>query len=317
MSLRIILNSTFFLLICSSLLFADDGQIIDRKSLDISIENENINKENYQNMHYLSEVKAEELTYLSDGLKVKAYLVTPKEEGSYPCIIYNRGGNREFGSLSPKKVRYIFARIASWGYVVIGSQYRGNGGGEGNEQFGGQDVNDVLNLIPALNEVENADTSRIGMFGWSRGGMMTYLALSRTNRIKTAVVGGGLSDLFKMKNSRPEMEDVYRELIPQYDFNKDSVLAERSVIRWPEKICKTTPILLFHGTADWRVIPEMALDLASAFLKVQQPFRLVLFEGADHGINEFNDETYRITRDWFNLYLRDKSDLPNLDPHGR
>ena len=57
MSLRIILNSKFFLLICSSLLFADDGQIIDRKSLDISIENENINKENYKNMHYLSEVK--------------------------------------------------------------------------------------------------------------------------------------------------------------------------------------------------------------------------------------------------------------------
>ena len=71
---------------------------------------------------------------------------------------------------------------------MIGSQYRGNMGGEGKEEFGGSDVNDVLNLVPALSHVEKADTTRMGMYGWSRGGMMTYLALTKTNRMRAAII---------------------------------------------------------------------------------------------------------------------------------
>ena len=38
--------------------------------------------------------------------------------------------------------------MSSWDYVVVGSHYRGNKGSEGKEEFGGSDVNDVINLIP-------------------------------------------------------------------------------------------------------------------------------------------------------------------------
>src|SRR5688500_10771616 len=126
------------------------------------------------------------ITYQSDGLKVKGYLVMPKAKGIYPCIIYNRGGNRDGGALTDGQTGRIMAEVASWGYIVVGSQYRGNMGGEGKEEFGGSDVNDVLNLIPLLANFQQADTSRIGMYGWSRGGMMTYLALTKTKRIKAA-----------------------------------------------------------------------------------------------------------------------------------
>ena len=126
----------------------------------------------------LKSVQLHHITYLSDGLKVKGYLAAPKKGGRLPCVIFNRGGNREFGALRSGRAAALLGRVANWGYVVVASQYRGNDGGEGREEFGGADVNDVLNLMPLLQSWPQADASRIGMYGWSRGGMMTYLALT-------------------------------------------------------------------------------------------------------------------------------------------
>ncbi len=190
-------------------------------------------------------------------------------------------------------------------------------GGEGKEEFGGKDVNDILNLISIVKKIKKADSNKIGLFGWSRGGMMTYLILKKVKFIKAAVVGGGLSDLFMMMESRPEMEDVYIENIPGYRENKEKVLKERSAVFWADKICKKTPILILHGTADWRVIPQMSLKLAAEFLKVKQPFRLILFEGGDHALSEFGPEVFIQTKHWFRRFLKDEVPFPNLRPHGR
>src|SRR4030095_11639469 len=117
----------------------------------------------------LKSVEFHRITYLSDGLKVKGYLAGPKIGERLPCVIYNRGGNREFGALRRGPAAAMLGRVASWGYVVVASQYRGNVGGEGREEFGGADVNDVLNLIPLLQSWPQADASRLGMYGWRRG----------------------------------------------------------------------------------------------------------------------------------------------------
>jgi dipeptidyl aminopeptidase/acylaminoacyl peptidase len=61
------------------------------------------------------------------------------------------------------------------------------------------------------------------MFGWSRGGMMTYLALARTDRIAAAIVGSGVTDLPDMLARRPEMEDVFQALVPGYPGNGKSL----------------------------------------------------------------------------------------------
>ena len=88
----------------------------------------------------LAHVDIKVITYLSDGLKVKGYLAAPKNGSKLPCVIYNRGGNREFGALDDLRAARLLGHIASWGYVAVGSQYRGNAGGEGMEEFGGKDV---------------------------------------------------------------------------------------------------------------------------------------------------------------------------------
>jgi len=317
-------NTLFFLVLWMNFcLNAQDGKIINRQEYDwkkdMAISNivfkEGKLQEKFQ---YLNGVTIEKITYESDGLKVKGYLVQPKDKEKHPCIIYNRGGNKEFGKLSTKKAVFILARVASWGYVVAASQYRGNDGGEGKEEFGGKDVNDVLNLIPLFDNLKTTDTTKMGIYGWSRGGMMTYLALTKTNKFKAAVVGGGLSDLRSwIKTRKDTIESVYYKNIPNYAENKSKAINDRSAIYQVENISKNTPVLMVHGTADWRVVPEMALDLSKAFILNKIPHRLVLFEGGNHGLSEFNSEVNDLAKQWFEDYLKKDKNLPDLNPHGK
>ena len=61
----------------------------------------------------------------------------------------------------------------------------------------------------------------------------------------------------------------------------------------------------------------MAMELSAAFIKAQIPHRLVLFEGGDHGLNEFDDEVDKMAKQWFEKYLKEGRKLPDLRPHGR
>ena len=263
------------------------------------IEKNNGLKEWQKEYKYLDSIEVYEITYLSDGLKIKGLMAKPKKAGNYPCIIYNRGGNREFGSLKAAHGALWLGGLAKEGYVVIASQYRGNGGSEGQEEFGGKDVNDVVILAEVLKEVESADTKKIGMYGWSRGGMMTYVALTKTNKIKAAVVGGAVSDKYELIIDRPEMEtNVIAELIPNYEETKEEELTKRSAVKWVDKFPKDVPILMMHGNADWRVNPKQSLKLALEFEK-------------------YRVEVDKQVLNWFDKYLKNAESLPNMEYHGR
>lgn len=281
------------------------------------IESKNGSEEWKEQYKYLDSIEVYGITYLSDGLQIRGLMAKPKKAGNYPCIIYNRGGNREFGALKVAHGALLLGELAKEGYVVIVSQYRGNGGGEGQEEFGGKDVNDVVILTEVLKEVESADIGKIGMYGWSRGGMMTYIALTKTDKIKAAVVGGAVSDNYETIKDRPEMEtNVIAELIPNYEEQKEEELNKRSAIKWAEKFPKDVPILMLHGNADWRVKPEQSLKLALEFEKYRIPYRLIMFEGGDHGISEHRKEVNKQVVNWFDRYLKNEEILPNMEYHG-
>ncbi|MBT3232821.1 MAG: prolyl oligopeptidase family serine peptidase [Calditrichaeota bacterium] len=254
------------------------------------------------------QISIKEITYLSDGLNVKGYLAEPKEEKQYPCVIYCRGGNRDFGMITEAKAEKLLGHIANWGYVVIASQYRGVMGGEGFEEFGGDDVNDVINLIDILATIPNADTSRIGIYGFSRGGMMTYISLTRTEKIDAAIIRSGASDLLDGARRRPEMDRVFSELIPDYENNRESELKSRSAIYWAEKLRKT-PILLLHGSLDMRVHPTQALRMADTLFSIGHPFRFVFYEGGSHSLREHIKEVNSVVKIWLDNYVRDGKKL--------
>ncbi len=262
----------------------------------------------------IEKIDMNRMVYLSDGLKITGMLIKPREKGLYPCIIYNRGGNRDFGKLSITDALNL-GQLAIQGYVVIAGNYRGGGGSEGRDEYGGRDINDVLNLIEVLEEIEGADIDRIGMYGWSRGGMMTYMALTKTSRIKAAVVGAAPSDLTKIERSSLE-SNIYSRLIPNYWDNREEELKKRSAIFWVDKFPKNVPILLVHGNSDWRGKTEHALNLALEFDRHRIPYRLKIYEGADHGITEHRSDLNSEIYNWFYRFLKNGDKLPDMEYHG-
>lgn len=296
----------------TDLAWLSDGQIIDSSPVTLSkAAVEELSSTQPDIRAILDRVAIQAVTYLSDGLKVKGYLAAPKQGANLPCVIYNRGGSRDFGALNDQRAASFLAPIASWGYVVVASNYRGSPGSEGKDEFGGADVNDVLHLLPLLGSKPQADTSRVGIYGWSRGGLMTYLALTKTDQIAAAVIGAGASDAFDAARRRPEMEtQVYAQLIPGFATNRDAALAARSPVLWADKLAKKTPLLLLQGSADSRVHPSQAFKMAEQLFAHQHPFRLVFFEGGEHGLFEHQAEVDRLTRDWLDRYVRDHKPVP-------
>ncbi len=255
------------------------------------------------NERFGSQVECFRITYLSDGLRVVGYLLKPRAGSSpLPVLIYNRGGNRDFGMISQPQLDYSLAYLASAGYLVVASQYRGVDGGEGREEFGGADVHDILNLMPLARSLPYADPQRVVMLGDSRGGMMTYLAIKSGAPLKAAVVIGAPSDLEESYRERSAFGKVLEELIGGGPAERTSAYRERSAYYWPEKL--TVPLLMLHGERDWRVPCSHSEKLAARLKELGMPHELVVFPGADHGLYRARDERNRLILEWFEKHLQ-------------
>lgn len=241
------------------------------------------------------------IRYLSDGLQVVAYLWKPKKIGAekLPLIIFNRGGNREFSKVTPwQSVR----RFVLDGFVVIASQYRGNDGGEGKEEFGGRDVRDIEHLIPLAASLGYVDMHNVFMLGWSRGGMMTALALKDGMKVNAAAVGGAPTNLVAGIKRRPSLGTrVWSELIPDYAERPEEVLRARSAVYWANEL--HTPLLILQGGADWRTDPGETLEFAQALQRAEATYELVVYAGDDHAISANQSDRDRRIVQWFRKYL--------------
>ena len=257
---------------------------------------------------FKKEIDYAKLKYMSDGFKVVCFVLKPKNVAGkrLPVIIYNRGGHHDVAANDLMKL-LGFRKLVSEGYVLVASQYRGGPESEGNDEIGGADVNDVLNLIPLIESLPYADPSRIGMFGWSRGGMMSYIALTKTDRMSAAIIGAGPTDITTVGQKRSGMEEtVLSRFVPDYARNREEILKSRSAIYWPEKLHKATPILLLQGSADRNCDPTDALRMAMELYEIKHPFRLVFLEGGSHGLTEYEDEVGDLVKAWFNRYLQNR-----------
>lgn len=248
----------------------------------------------------------EKIYYLSDGLKTLGYIGYPThhENRKFPCLIWNRGGYADSGTIDEFNARGIFGKIASWGYVVFASQYRGSSGSEGVDEFGGLDLNDVLNLIPLANEIHQADPSIWGIEGWSRGGMQTYLALTKTNIFKTAIITGGIANLKSNAEANPFMRSLYNRALPKTNMNNiDEFFTERSIVNFPELLPKNCPILILHGAEDERVSPIDSIEITKKAIELKIPCRLIILEGGDHFLKSHRKETDELRKNWLSKYL--------------
>ena len=291
---------------------SNSSKIIERKQIRLNESQEKMIISGW-GRDVIENTIVEKITYLSDGLKVKGYIGYPTEQSKkYSCIIWNRGGYGNKGAIDSFTARGVYGQIASWGYVVLATQYRGNDGGDGKDEFGGEDVNDVLNLVPLAEELEFADKDKWGIEGWSRGGMMTYLSLTRNHNpaypaggFKCAIVLGGIANLRCSSDESPFMRRLYEATLGKY---KDEEFYEkcdsRSIVKFADKLPSNTPLLLMHGTNDDRVLPHDSLDLSYKLLEYKIPFRLIMLEGGDHFMKKHRKEVDELRKMWYEKYLK-------------
>ncbi len=145
--------------------------------------------------------------YLSGTLRIEAYLYKPEGDGPFPVVIYNHG-SRDGHERTSVPFQYVGSMLTKAGYVVLVPERRGYGKSDGvtwREETRNDpsrlvprlqaETDDVMASIDYLRTLPFADTKRMGVMGWSFGGIVTMLASIRGNAFLAAVdqAGGSLS----------------------------------------------------------------------------------------------------------------------------
>lgn len=252
--------------------------------------------------------------YTINKKKVAGFISLPKSGKNLPCLIHARGGSRDFGKVDERVLLQGLVRFSVEGYVVITTQYPGVGGGEGVDAFGGEDdVLSIKKLKDILKSISVANVNKIGIKGHSRGGLMAFMLLRQAQWIKCAVISSAPVDQIALAKERKGWRE---HQIKMWGKSKEESI-KRSPIFWVDEISKKAPILLMHGSSDWRVPPTHSQYMSVRLFEVLVPHRFVLFEGADHGITEHSNECFEQTLSWFDRFLKNDESLPNLNLHGK
>jgi carboxymethylenebutenolidase len=150
----------------------------------------------------------DDLTYPSGQLTIQAYLYRPLGSGPFPTIIYNHGSREGHENQSVPWVR-ICGLFVDAGYAVLAPERRGYGKSDGSSwsEAVGRDVgqkfldrcraeaDDVLAAAYYATTLPFVDRSRLGIIGWSLGGIVSMFAISRSNVFRAAIdqAGGDLT----------------------------------------------------------------------------------------------------------------------------
>lgn len=273
------------------------------RALPVGAIPENVYAKMIREFNAVDDVNIERITYMHEGLKITGVVASPKAAAAKntDIIIYNRGGSGNYGLLALHTILRQFIPLARAGYVVSGSNYRGNDGGDGKDEFGGRDVDDVVTLHDITRAHPLVNDKPCFVIGHSRGGMMTYLLMKRGFPMRAAIAIAAVSDLFGSETFRQELrENVHKRYIPDFETNENEALQSRSAIYWPEKL--NAPLLLLHGTKDEAVPYEQSVALAAKLQALHATHELVTYENGNHSLVRHWSEVSAQILDWLRRY---------------
>jgi dipeptidyl aminopeptidase/acylaminoacyl peptidase len=294
----------------------DDGSIVERhaytfppyeKALQATNIKEYATKEAYQRAVGDPNFEFQKLKYMSDGLKVTAYLYKPARAGGrkFPAIVFNRGSVVR-GDIAPELISF-FHRLASEGFVILAPMYRQSDGGEGRDEVGGADVNDLMNVVPLAQSLGFIDMNNLFLYGESRGGMMTYQAIRKDFPVNAAAVFGAFTDMEALIKYRPEVYQpkTLKQIWPDFDTRKDGIIKSRSAVHWPETL--DVPLLIMHGGADWSVNPSQSLTIAQKLQDLGKTYELIIYAGDGHILSRNQEDRDRRAIGWFRRHMKSRS----------
>lgn len=240
---------------------------------------------------------------VSDSLSLECWTIQPKtlEPGrKYPVLMFCYGGpGAQTVEDQWQGPNYLwFAMLAQQGYIVVSVDNRGTGGrGAAFKKatygrLGRLESDDQAAAARVLGKLPYVDASRIGIWGWSFGGYLTSLCLTR------------YPDLFKagiavapVTNWR-YYDSIYTERylgLPAdntagYDDNSPAVLASRLKSRY----------LIVHGTGDDNVHFQNAVQMVNGLVAANIPFESAYYPDRHHGISGGKTRLHLYTKmtDW-------------------
>ncbi|PID79929.1 hypothetical protein CSB20_08655, partial [bacterium DOLZORAL124_64_63] len=255
-----------------------------------------------------------------DGGFVEGFLFLPpgaRKGDKLPGIFEMHGGPYyRYGNAWTS--RYPWQVLSRQGFAVFILNPRG-GTGYGarflrgvHRNFGTDDFQDIMRAVDALVAEGFMDPDRLGFTGYSYGGLMTNVVVSRTERFKAAVsIAGIWNYVSAMGQNNPQL------FIDSYDRPWDADLQrmwEHSPASRANRI--TTPTLIMHGTEDHPVDPRQSIEMFSYLQMNGVPSRLVLYPGEGHGINTPSHMIDYQTRElqWFRHYVLGDEEAEGAEP---
>ncbi|WP_422508128.1 DPP IV N-terminal domain-containing protein [Stenotrophomonas sp. GZD-301] len=223
----------------------------------------------------------------------------------YPVVVYVYGGpaSQTVTDSWPGRGDHLFNQyLAQQGYVVFSLDNRGTprrGRDFGGALYGVQgtvEVDDQLRGVAWLKQQPWVDPARIGVQGWSNGGYMTLMLLAKASDTYACGVAGAPVTDWGLYDTH------YTERYMNLPGNNAKGYEEARVLAHIDGL--RSRLLLIHGMADDNVLFTNATVLMSALQKRGQPFELMTYPGAKHGLSGSNAlHRYRLAEDFLGRCL--------------
>ena len=259
------------------------------------------------------------VSYLSEGLKIYAMMTIPngpKPSSGWPVVIFNHGYiPPDVYRTTERYVAYV-DQIASSGYIVFKSDYRGHDrseGAAGGVYTGPNYSIDVLNAVASMKRYPDADPNRIGMWGHSMGGYITLRSMVVSQDIKVGVIWAGVvaryPDLFTRWNpgarfTVPSSGSWVSSLEQSYGSVEQNPEFWNSISANAYVRDLNRPIQLHHGTADHDVPWEFSQMLYDEMLQANQIAEFYAYEGDNHNISNYFSLAMQRTIEFFDRYFK-------------
>ncbi|WP_100373841.1 alpha/beta hydrolase family protein [Bacillus sp. FJAT-45037] len=216
------------------------------------------------------------ITYWSNGLRVKGYLAEPITSNKLPGLLYLRGGIKNVGMVRIQRV----IQWAAEGFIVMAPFYRGNKGGEGQEDFAGEDRIDAITAFDLLREHPGVDEKSLHLLGFSRGGVMALLVALARCEVASVTSWNGVTDMVLTYEERVDLRRMMKRVIGG------------TPNKYPDRYQWRTPlhemgdfdaaVLLIHGERDEHVSIEHAYRLERALREHSKQVEVWYYELFSH-----------------------------------
>ena len=244
-----------------------------------------------------------------DGTEIQTFVYKPESFNParrYPAILWLHGGQE---SQYDYGFNFRVQLFAANGYVVVMPNVRGSGG-RGldfalslNKAYGTHDVEDVIVATDYVIEQGYVDPDRLGVGGWSSGGTLTNVVITKTDRFAGAISGASVGWYTSTYGHDPYYLWWHTELGPPWE-NRD-LWDSISPFMDVENI--TTPTLFIGGEKDWNQPIIHSEQMYQAMKHLGRETQLVVYPDAHHGIRKHSYQKDLLERflGWFDKYVKD------------